>query len=577
MNAVSQEIPLALSQIMRDRYRYRKMAEEGRFRPGTLVSFYQGRRLDPFRVSDSELKELFRVTGAAADRGSEHFLAGDKGPSTYSMKTRYELESDGSFYVDLHLKKMKDGQDEVRTMRRMCVMEGYCKTGERSGDLDPVFRNYVNGVDRYCETLSEGRKRRFGRAALRSAIREARLALVGNRLDAVKEREDRDRMCTNEKVDSLESYADARMRMMDIRDSCRFDPLANTREVRMRYVVLSEETDRFAAGKELGEALAARAGRRYGEAELCCLAREEAGQREGRDDVSLRSYLVFLAENARDAGYSVRDIEEMVRHNMAGEPVEGFEVSCEVRDACRRVDERKRSDLESNLARVHDHALGGTAGDAIDAVLESLDDRMRQMAGMVAARAFLQENGLREDSGLQQVLDCMVEKDFHVEPDALARLMKADPKELEEQLCAAFDRNMERVWTSSGGGPLDLAGEAEVKSEFRLSAVDILARELQSNAALLHQASPSECGRYLAEAGVRFSGMKSPEAVFMDAAKRMYGTGGIEGARKTQVFRDRFRSTVSEARKSVVRSAGVKNSQKVKPMVAPNKPGLKKF
>lgn len=125
-------------------------------------------------------------------------------------------------------------------------------------------------------------------------------------------------------------------------------------------------------------------------------------------------------------------------------------------------------------------------------------------------------------------------------------------------------------FTQKGGSLEEVVGEIRRMPKGNNAVIGIVAEEMAAAAFNIKETSPQNLGRALREMGfVSYGGDASAADDFMHAARKLYGNGTAEDAKRVTSFRESFSKEISEGKKNIPRqtfraSVGMKEKHQVK-------------
>lgn len=586
--ALSAGVPLALGQLLNDKREYEERRRSRRGVAGLLGRL----RRDPFPgVSLEEAEGLF-LSACRGAVGGTSFRAGELGPFSEvdSLEVRLEPMGGGAQCRLRHTSGRRGAGTEEsfsdwKPLGRKDAGGKSVKEPARYDGLVPM----ESRLERFEKEYAEGAGKRFDDERVREAVSEARGWEKEERAD----RESHDRAVEEYRakggVRSLEDYLAAVPLLEDISARAALDPDSVGGRLRAFHECHAEDAAAYRDDperllKDVRETVL-RGGKAPSKEDILsgleakavsmrqdkALVLDDAGRvrlsRRERDSVA-EGYVRCL----RRCGYGKEEVRESLRElsekdgrfrDSALARGEGLDAACLRSDAelleefhrlYRKLLSRRRKERGTYDCDEREAGLFGRE------CLHLLREGMRlKPDGVVseaqreshAFRLLLARLGVSEGDGPSEVAAKLLSSSEEYDPDEVLERLggKAEPNEYMVEYDKELSRRFsEKVWVASGddGGVPRLAGEMETKKEGKATALEVFGRELMVHAALLSEKSPALGGRFLREAGVRPVGGDMREAVF-NAAARLYGDGSVEGARRVQVFRERYAGSVKEA------------------------------
>ena len=563
MDNVSVDVPAILGREIDRRFEAQRDGSSRR-------SFRDLFRGDTFAsVSDNELARMYVASCYAALGGSDEYRSHGGVPGGRSMEVVFFAPDGPGAAGWASVRKYQDNQ----VLQKRFPL-GHPSNFSELGPFAFQFPDLKARLQRFLSDYGDAYGRNHGAAAERRALSEGRRVLEAHE-DSLRRAERAKSMNRiSEKGSSAERYLDALVRIDELKKRCSVDGKLVSRESVLEYRRLVKFVHDYRENPTLfGEECSRRMAVRLDE-ELERVQRAAAlAFRQRREELKLKDererqkeYIRIYAEKARRSGLSRRDIEA---HAKAAVESEFGRCAVETEDISRVVDrECRKQDAESLAVFAGMAVAGGTVSAYLDSKKLEAEKEMLDELKKGAVEEFVDKNGLRLGCDPLAVGRMAQEQDPRLDLDVLSDRLGLDGARVREGYEMALLERFQKVWVSDGKDTV-LAGEAKTSRTDSISAVDVLAREIQVNASLLARDNPSVAGRYLHEAGVEFPAGKTPVECFRDAAARLYGDGGVKGAQRAQVFRESFSSSVTQARERLlpdVRSQSQTQRQAPKPV-----------
>lgn len=592
MMQLSVDVAAQIARLIRERnelLRRKESREDGSLRAGNgpFRSFLDQARLDPMdAVPTEELNELFNVSCQSAFGDAALYEAGSRGPATHVLTLNFDLGGSGqepavraNFHTGVLNKTQSLSFLEALSGADLTLMgaDGKEHFQGLSDRIRSFAQDYIGASGNRSTPVSRHRAVIAAQGVQKDNMKA--LAEYCKRFEI-----ERDAMA----VSGAESYVKARIRLDEMKDRCLRDRNANTPELRLRYGALDESLALFRyAPVGLSDELRHNAPYALSPERIARMAALGAKAGEPLPEVldgtsgnyfenvaSQQEFVRRYADIARRDGHDIGEISAMagdaLEEEFGSAMIDKQSVADAVRAQCAETDRKMLSQVDERYEEARRRSRGRAVSYSDVGLPDFRGDLLsdeKKVLAMGAVTAFVAANGLSAKADPAAVAALVVEKDADVDLDSLATALDIDRKTLNEHYESALVNQFEKVWIASGadGDIAHLAGEAKTISQTSLSAVDVFARELQANAALLSKENPSAAGRYLHEAGVTFGGSRSLASCFHDAAAKLYGSGNVMGAQRTAVFRERFRDTLKDARVAAARKQRFDRKPELKP------------